>query len=606
MQSQVPYEKYLQHMLRFKQGLQSFGKDYGYNLDLLLALCKDLLEADFVLYNVLIDGKLHCRGELNAPMDMKHDSHSDRHLCNDAIHFHQNKPYVVSDLQSSKYAQTSLCISKYGLQSYIGHPVYLEHKPYGVLCAFFSSGTSFSEESVSFMEIVANLISAEEERHRTDIVQLQTDSDFHKLYQMLRLMCDNSPDMIWAKDTQNRYLFTNETFCRKVLIADDTDEPIGKTDMFFAQRQRDLHPDNPNWHTFGEICRDSDTIVMESLQPHRFDEYGNILGEFLRLDVRKAPFWDHEGNLIGTVGSARDVTMDREIEDTIRDSRERYQAILEANPDLMFLYDEDGVYLDYRVIDKSMMVADPEEMLGKSVYDLLPKHLAEKAIEAIHHVRDTGETYFQEYDLDLDRKRYFESRFVPCGKGRYLSIIRDITDRKLADIRHQEIEKKYRRIFETANEGILAMDQNHVIVETNQRFCDMLGYLPEDLIGNTPTVFLFDDDLPDHNKRLEARKQGRNDVYERRSRKKDGSALWTLISATAILDDDGNFAGSFAMMQDISEGKSMEIRLTNSIARNALQRNCMTYISVSSMVPNGEVEAIVAEITTMAAKTMEV
>lgn len=606
MQPRVLYEKYLKHMLVFKEGLKSSGRDYETNLRNLLALCGDLLEADFVLYNALVDGEMQCRCDWNAPPEMTHSEKREHHLCQATMLQQPNESYIITDLPSSKYAEISKCVRRHGLKSYIGHPIYIGDHPIGVLCAFFSREKSFDEENLAFMEIIANFVSAEEECQQKHLLHLQSESDYQKLYQMLRPMCDNSPDMIWAKDTQNHYLFTNEVFCRKVLNAKDTDEPIGKTDMFFAQRQRDLHPDDPNWHTFGEICRDSDTIVIETQQPHRFDEYGNICGNFLRLDVRKTPFYDPDGRFIGTVGSARDVTIEKEIEDAIRDSRERYQAILDSNPDLMFLYDENGIYLDCRVVDEAMMVAKPEDMLGKSVYDMLPKHLADETLTAIHHVRDTGNIYVHEYSLELGQLRYFDSRFVPCGNDRYLSIIRDITDRRLAEIRHHEIEKKYRQIFETANEGILTMDHEHRIVETNQKFCEMLGYCNEELIGKLPSYFLFEDDLPDHYKRLKERKIGKNDVYERRSRKKDGSALWTIISATSILDEAGNFVGSFAMMQDITARRVIEQKMSDSLARYALQRNSMTHISVSQSVPLGNVESLVHEITTMAANVMEV
>jgi hypothetical protein len=120
--------------------------------------------------------------------------------------------------------------------------------------------------------------------------------------------------MIWAKDLDKKYIFANKTICRDLLNAKDTDEPIGKTDIFFAQRERTSHPDNPVWHTFGEICGDSDLIVMAEKKPQRFDEFGNVKNRFLYLDVHKAPFFDEKGIMIGTVGAGRDVTQEKKIE----------------------------------------------------------------------------------------------------------------------------------------------------------------------------------------------------------------------------------------------------------------------------------------------------
>jgi len=137
------------------------------------------------------------------------------------------------------------------------------------------------------------------------------------LASLLRLMCDNVPDMIWAKDLENRYLFANKAVCEQLLNAGDTAEPVGKNDMFFAQRERDSHAENPQWHTFGELCQDTDAITLERGLPSVFEEFGNIKGELLILDVHKAPFLDEQGVVIGTVGSARDITGRKQAEDKL-------------------------------------------------------------------------------------------------------------------------------------------------------------------------------------------------------------------------------------------------------------------------------------------------
>ncbi|NKQ34987.1 MAG: GAF domain-containing protein [Chloroflexi bacterium] len=135
---------------------------------------------------------------------------------------------------------------------------------------------------------------------------------YKALYRMVRLMCDNVPDMIWAKDMEKRFIFTNKAICEKLLHAKDTEEPIGKTDLYFARRERQMRPNDPDWHTFGEICVNSDSVVMDQ-KPQRFDEWGNVRGQFLFLDVYKAPFWNEAGEMIGTVGCGRIVTQEKQL-----------------------------------------------------------------------------------------------------------------------------------------------------------------------------------------------------------------------------------------------------------------------------------------------------
>ena len=125
---------------------------------------------------------------------------------------------------------------------------------------------------------------------------------------ILRTLTDNLPDMLWIKDIKGRYLFANKAICENLLMAKNTSEPIGLTDVFFALRERETQPDNEDWHTFGELCFNSDEVVIENNCPMRFEEYGNVKGKLLYLEVHKAPFHDKNGNILGTVGSARDIT----------------------------------------------------------------------------------------------------------------------------------------------------------------------------------------------------------------------------------------------------------------------------------------------------------
>ena len=129
-----------------------------------------------------------------------------------------------------------------------------------------------------------------------------------RLASMLRLMCDNVPDMIWAKDLENRYIFANKTLCERLLNCASTEEPVGKTFDYFVQRERDRHPDDPEWNTFGQFSQDVDRHTISREEPTIFEESGNVRGSFIFLDMHQARFIDDQGELLGTVGCARDIT----------------------------------------------------------------------------------------------------------------------------------------------------------------------------------------------------------------------------------------------------------------------------------------------------------
>jgi PAS domain S-box-containing protein len=114
-------------------------------------------------------------------------------------------------------------------------------------------------------------------------------------------------------------------------------------------------------------------------------------------------------------------------------------------------------------------------------------------------------------------------------------------------------EEKYRRIAETANEGIWAMDEQYRTTYVNQRMAEMLGYRPEEMLGRRVDSYMFPVDLADHQEKMDFRRKGQGSVYERRFRHKDGREVWANVSATTLLDARGDFAGSFAMFTDITE-----------------------------------------------------
>lgn len=153
---------------------------------------------------------------------------------------------------------------------------------------------------------------------------------------ILRTLTDNLPDMLWVKDLEGRYLFANKSICENLLMAKDTSEPVGQSDVFFALRERATQEGIEDWHTFGELCFNSDEVVVKNNRPMRFEEYGNVKGKLLYLEVHKAPFYDKDGNILGTVGSGRDITEMMQMKQALVDQKNvlYYQAHHDVLTDL--------------------------------------------------------------------------------------------------------------------------------------------------------------------------------------------------------------------------------------------------------------------------------
>ena len=138
------------------------------------------------------------------------------------------------------------------------------------------------------------------------------------------------------------------------------------------------------------------------------------------------------------------------------------------------------------------------------------------------------------------------------------SLERELAERREAEERLRRSEQRYRRIVDTASEGIWELDEHYATTYVNRRMAEMLGYEPQEMVGRKLSEFLFEDDLAWLPARIAARRQGLTERFEQRYRHKSGSTVWMHVSATSVRDAERRFLGSFAMLMDITERKRAE------------------------------------------------
>jgi PAS domain S-box-containing protein len=297
---------------------------------------------------------------------------------------------------------------------------------------------------------------------------IEREKNTEQLYTLLRRITDNMPDMLWAKDLNNRYIFANKAMCEKLFNTKDTNEPVGRSDMFFAKRERKAHPESPNWHTFGEICRDSESTVLKTGQTEHIEEFGNVKNQFLFLDVYKSPLFDEEGNIVGTVGAGRDVTKEKKIEKELLESEELYRKLVSTSPDAINMTDLKGTitFTSPKTLELFGYESD-EDIIGRPIINWIAPESRKKGIINFKHVIDTGSPIDKEYLLlkkdgslfhgEINASIIRSADHEPKG---LIIITRDITDRKQADIALKEREMKLKELNATKDKffSIIAHD----------------------------------------------------------------------------------------------------------------------------------------------------
>lgn len=115
-------------------------------------------------------------------------------------------------------------------------------------------------------------------------------------------------------------------------------------------------------------------------------------------------------------------------EESLISSEIKNRAILSAIPDLMFVQNYEGIYLEYHARNSELLLLKPEEFIGKNFKDVLPPHLKKLFTEVIKETIETNEIQLCKYPLEINNEmRHFEARFISFDNNKILSTIRDIT-----------------------------------------------------------------------------------------------------------------------------------------------------------------------------------
>jgi PAS domain S-box-containing protein len=164
-----------------------------------------------------------------------------------------------------------------------------------------------------------------------------------------------------------------------------------------------------------------------------------------------------EPELLETITGAARVALERDkLLVEVRARAERYRALLQALPDLMFRISRSGRYLSYSApSDRDLVIRD---VVGLTLTDRLGPELAAQVLEAGRRALDSGETVVIEYALDFDGDtRYYESRFAPSGADEFLMIVREITERKR---QQEELEASRARIVAAGDDARRKLERN--------------------------------------------------------------------------------------------------------------------------------------------------
>jgi two-component system, cell cycle sensor histidine kinase and response regulator CckA len=390
------------------------------------------------------------------------------------------------------------------------------------------------------------------ELEKADSKRKHTEEVMQENRERANLVLDTVPQSVFWKDLEGCYLGCNRVFATAVGL-DDPAHIVGKTDF-----------DLPWPREEAEAYRADDREVIENNHSklHIIEQLQQADGTRLWIDTSKVPMCDTNGRPFAVLGVYEDITSRKQAEEALRLRESYLRAIIENQPGLVWLKDEQNQFL---IVNEAFAIScgkqNPDMILGKTDFDIWPSELAQKyRNDDIDVMKSAESRTVEEQIFDRGVTKWFETFKNPIfdEQGTIIGTTgyaRDITERKLAEELLKDEISRWRFLFEKSSDGIVILDQNGKVYEANKRYADMLGYSMEEITQ----LHVWDWDTQFSKEQIKEMIRLIDDTgahFETRQRRKDGKIIDVELSNNGSVYKGHKLI--FCICRDISGRKQIE------------------------------------------------
>jgi PAS domain S-box-containing protein len=399
----------------------------------------------------------------------------------------------------------------------------------------------------------------------------------------LRLIIDNIPQLIFWKNVNSVFLGCNKRVAQFVQL-ENPDDIEGKTDFDLV------------WKAEADYFQQQDRRVMKTNTP-QYRVIESIVkpdGSRFWGETNRIPLLDEtNNNVVGVLGTVEDITARKQAEDALKQANERVTTVLNSLSSAVYVSDMQT----YKVlfVNKYAQKHFNKNAIGKICWQTLHAGQTGPCEFCTNHKLITKEgqptdIYTWEFhDTTLNRWFYVQDRAISWVDGRLvrLSVLTDITPRKLALEALREREAHLNAIFDTAAVGIMLANAEGRFIQCNTKWLEMIGYACDELTRLSYLDITHPDDIDISRQHFEPLTANAINGYhiEKRFIRKNGSFFWADVSVTVIRkyslppldymwefpslpkEEQGEFEAVLGVIVDITERKQAEEALRASEAR---------------------------------------
>ncbi|MBN7817371.1 PAS domain S-box protein [Algoriphagus pacificus] len=357
---------------------------------------------------------------------------------------------------------------------------------------------------------------------------------------------DHSGSVVW--ETNKDGLFTYMSPACERIFGYHPDEIINKKYFF------DLFPPSlrEEFTSLGKNKIESALGILDIENPIQKKN-----GEIIWVATHGVAVRDEDGNTIKVLGVDNDITERKIQEKQIKDQNDRLQAIVEAIPDILYVMDEDGNYLEYYSSTIHNEIGDYSYLVGKNIREAFQEKEADLHLSKIQAALASGKVETYEYPGMIGHeKRFFESRIIAMSPKKVLRFVREITERKKSEL---EI-KKLSQAVEQSPVAIVITDLEGEIEYLNSAYSSLIEEDTEKILG-TPLSFISNI----YSNRLKKEElwahlnSGIPFTIECEYKKNSSSeTLWKNVTITPIQNERNDIIKLMVIIQDVTEQKAFE------------------------------------------------
>ncbi|MGB3514491.1 MAG: PAS domain S-box protein, partial [Microcoleaceae cyanobacterium] len=275
-----------------------------------------------------------------------------------------------------------------------------------------------------------------------------------------------------------------------------------------------------------------------------------------------SPVNDEQGKVTHFIGIITDISAQIATEATLRERETIFQALVNGIPDLLIRMNSDGIYLDIFPGSDLKLYDSKRSQVGANVYDILPLEQAQERMSYIQRALQTGESQVYEHQLTIEGEIHYEEvRIVPCIERTILVIVRDISERKNAEMALRQSEERLHLALNSTGDGIFDWNIKTGKVVHLQKQSQNINFVTNDYSEWNERIHPEDQSkvelaLTAHFARITPQYKAEFRFLDR-----DGSYQWILARGQAQWDETNQPIRLVGIAENISDRKKIESQI---------------------------------------------